>query len=101
MREHQGRQVAISGWLCVCAHVCLSPGQGINALCSVVCSVDNVQVNGRLRCLGSTQHLKHRFGRGFEADIKLRRPSETESSELLRVMQDRGVGPVIGQGLEG
>lgn len=27
-------------------------------------------VNGRLRCLGSAQHLKHRFGNGFEVNIR-------------------------------
>lgn len=58
------------------------------------------QVNGRLRCLGSTQHLKHRFGRGFEADMKLHRPSDEAATEVLRVMQEKRLGPIIGQGLD-
>lgn len=35
-------------------------------------------VNGRLQCLGSSQHLKARFGGGYEAHFKTREPTEDE-----------------------
>ena len=31
-------------------------------------------MNGRLRCLGPAQHLKARFGNGFEVNVKLALP---------------------------
>lgn len=39
-------------------------------------------VGGRLRCLGSIQHLKSRFGRGFLADVKLSDPSPATVAEI-------------------
>jgi hypothetical protein len=41
-------------------------------------------VNGRLRCLGPAQHLKLRFGNGFEVNIKLQAPSQEALSTLLQ-----------------
>jgi ATP-binding cassette, subfamily A (ABC1), member 3 len=35
-------------------------------------------VGGRLRCLGSTQHLKHRFGMGYQTEISAHLPEEAE-----------------------
>ncbi len=40
-------------------------------------------VAGRLRCLGSSQHLKHRFGNGFEVNIKMQAPSEDSLLQVL------------------
>lgn len=57
-------------------------------------------MNGRLRCLGSTQHLKHRFGRGFEADIKLNPPSNAEAVEVMQRMVKEDVGNLMGEELE-
>lgn len=34
--------------------------------CEALCSRIGILVHGRLRCLGSAQHLKNRFGTGFE-----------------------------------
>jgi len=34
--------------------------------CEALCSRIGILVHGRLRCLGSAQHLKNRFGNGFE-----------------------------------
>jgi len=39
-----------------------------------LCSRIGVMVNGRLRCLGPAQHLKARFGNGFEVNVKLALP---------------------------
>jgi ATP-binding cassette subfamily A (ABC1) protein 3 len=40
-------------------------------------------VGGRLRCLGSIQHLKSRFGDGLVVDVKLRTPTPSEVAELV------------------
>lgn len=47
-------------------------------------------VNGEFKCLGSTQHLKNKFGEGFVLTLKLKRKSNegegmvrTESQEML------------------
>lgn len=54
-----------------------------DALCSIIltthsmeeaealCTRIGIMVNGSLRCLGSGQHLKQRYGDGYEVDIKL------------------------------
>jgi len=38
----------------------------------VLCSRLAVMVNGRLRCLGSAQHLKNRFGDGYTMIVRMR-----------------------------
>mmetsp|Transcript_62430 Transcript_62430/g.122842 ORF Transcript_62430/g.122842 Transcript_62430/m.122842 type:complete len:2323 (-) Transcript_62430:80-7048(-) len=49
-----------------------------------LCSRIGVMVNGRLRCLGPAQHLKLRFGNGFEVNIKLKSPTQTTLGALLQ-----------------
>lgn len=58
-------------------------------------------VNGRLRCLGSSQHLKHRFGDGFEVNIKTRTPGEEDLVALSRPLVAAGSlqVPTAGQDL--
>lgn len=38
-------------------------------------------VNGEFKCLGSTQHLKNKFGEGFILTLKLARKSSSENGE--------------------
>jgi ATP-binding cassette, subfamily A (ABC1), member 3 len=47
-------------------------------------------VNGEFKCLGSTQHLKNKFGEGFVLTLKLKRQTSdvegmvrSESQEML------------------
>lgn len=47
-------------------------------------------VNGEFKCLGSTQHLKNKFGEGFVLTLKLKRQTSdiegmvrTESQEMF------------------
>jgi ATP-binding cassette subfamily A (ABC1) protein 3 len=56
-------------------------------------------VNGRLRCLGSTQRLKNRFGNGFEVNIKTMTPSDEEMTSLLEAIHERTaiIAPTAGQ----
>lgn len=37
--------------------------------CEALCRRIGIIAAGQLRCLGSSQHLKHRFGRGYQLDI--------------------------------
>eukprot|EP01047_Picozoa_sp_COSAG01_P024230 COSAG01_NODE_1491_length_10131_cov_5.872508_10_plen_457_part_00 len=48
-----------------------------------LCSVVGVMVGGRLRCLGSNQRLKARFGGGYQLEIKLTQPSEAAVRQLV------------------
>ena len=43
-------------------------------------------VNGRLRCLGPAQHLKLRFGNGFEENVKLSLSEQTEIDAALQAV---------------
>jgi ABC-type multidrug transport system ATPase subunit len=40
--------------------------------CEALCTRMAIMVNGRFQCLGSTQHLKAKFGEGYSLIIKLR-----------------------------
>ncbi|XP_018496407.1 ATP-binding cassette sub-family A member 2 [Galendromus occidentalis] len=53
------------------------------ALCHRLC----IMVNGRLRCLGSTQHLKSKFGEGFTVLIKLRARQNHVACEVVHTME--------------
>ena len=47
-----------------------------------LCSRIGIMVLGRLRCLGTPQHLKNKFGNGYEVDMKLNLPSPAALSAL-------------------
>ena len=34
-----------------------------------------IMVNGELKCLGSVQHIKNKFGKGYEIEIKIAQPN--------------------------
>ncbi|KAG2519334.1 hypothetical protein BBO99_00005689 [Phytophthora kernoviae] len=40
--------------------------------CEALCSRVGILVSGRLKCLGSVEHLKQKFGRGYTVEITLR-----------------------------
>ena len=35
-------------------------------------------VNGSFKCFGSTQHIKNKFGFGFEVELKISTPTDEE-----------------------
>lgn len=37
--------------------------------CEALCSRIGILANGKLRCLGSPQHLKHKFGQGYQVEL--------------------------------
>ncbi|CAM9287239.1 unnamed protein product [Heterosigma akashiwo] len=52
--------------------------------CEALCTRIGIMVGGRLRCLGSAQRLKSRFGLGFQLELGLRLPSEVGSRGGVR-----------------
>ncbi|GMF13566.1 unnamed protein product [Phytophthora lilii] len=52
--------------------------------CEALCSRVGIMVGGRLRCYGSVQHLKSRFGDGLMFDVKLDAPTAEELEYLLQ-----------------
>ncbi|OWZ10303.1 ABC transporter [Phytophthora megakarya] len=52
--------------------------------CEALCSRVGIMVGGRLRCYGSVQHLKSRFGDGLMFDVKLDTPTTDELEYLLQ-----------------
>lgn len=38
--------------------------------CEAVCDRLGIMVGGRLRCLGTSQHLKGRFGGGYSVEVR-------------------------------
>lgn len=41
--------------------------------CEALCTRLAIMVNGQFKCLGSTQHLKSKFGNGFVLTVKVKR----------------------------
>ncbi len=37
-----------------------------------LCQRIGIMVNGRLHCIGTAQHLKAKFGQGFQLDVRIR-----------------------------
>ncbi|CAH0482415.1 unnamed protein product [Peronospora belbahrii] len=65
-----------------------------------LCSRVGIMVGGRLRCLGSVQHLKSRFGDGLIFDVKLANPSQDELDDLVQRYFGGAVGTVTREDLE-
>ena len=40
--------------------------------CEALCPRIGIMANGTLRCLGSAQHLKSRFGQGYQVEVKVK-----------------------------
>jgi ATP-binding cassette subfamily A (ABC1) protein 1 len=51
----------------------------VEALCSSI----GIMVGGRLRCLGTSQHLKNKFGQGFMSTLQLSPPSATSIALIV------------------
>ncbi len=47
-----------------------------------LCTRIAIMVSGKLRCLGRPQHLKSKFGEGFELEVKLHTPTPAELASM-------------------
>merc|ERR1712159_243684 len=52
--------------------------------CEALCNRITVMVGGRLRCHGTAQHLKSKYGRGFMVDVKMLAPTAEEIADTIR-----------------
>mmetsp|Transcript_6173 Transcript_6173/g.5555 ORF Transcript_6173/g.5555 Transcript_6173/m.5555 type:complete len:142 (-) Transcript_6173:536-961(-) len=43
-----------------------------------------IQVDGNLKCIGSAQHIKNRYGGGLEIELKTKLPSHENIEEMLK-----------------
>nr|XP_009482736.1 PREDICTED: ATP-binding cassette sub-family A member 10-like [Pelecanus crispus] len=52
-----------------------------------VCDRVGIMVSGQLRCIGSVQYLKNKFGKGYLLEIKVKDPEHTDllHAEVLRI----------------
>ena len=69
------------------ANPLLLPWTTAEALCTRI----GIMVNGKLQCLGSSQHLKNRFGDGYELDLKTLAPTEADLDALFQKLLRAGV----------
>jgi ATP-binding cassette subfamily A (ABC1) protein 3 len=46
--------------------------------CEALCPRISIMANGRLSCLGSAQHLKNKFGQGYQVEMKVNLVAEEE-----------------------
>lgn len=46
--------------------------------CESLCPRIGIMAGGKLRCLGSAQHLKSRFGRGYQIEMKIKHPADED-----------------------
>ncbi|GAV57854.1 ABC_tran domain-containing protein/ABC2_membrane_3 domain-containing protein [Cephalotus follicularis] len=53
-----------------------------------LCTRIGIMVGGRLRCIGSPQHLKTRFGNHLELEVKLTEVSSVELENFCRIIQE-------------
>jgi energy-coupling factor transporter ATP-binding protein EcfA2 len=51
--------------------------------CEALCSRIGILVNGGMKCIGAAQHLKSRFGRGFQVDISTAAKDASAAREFL------------------
>lgn len=53
--------------------------------CEALCQRISIMVNGSFRCLGSTQHLKSKFGEGFTVVVKMGQEQATSSNATTSI----------------
>ncbi len=68
--------------------------------CEALCPRIGIMAGGRLRCLGSAQHLKSRFGEGFQIELKAKRPLDQDVDVLNATRVILGNNNGLGTDLE-
>jgi ATP-binding cassette, subfamily A (ABC1), member 3 len=54
--------------------------------CEALCPRIGIMANGHLRCLGSAQHLKDKFGQGFQIEMKCK-PIEKDDFDYVELVE--------------
>lgn len=62
--------------------------------CEALCPRIGIMATGRLRCLGSAQHLKNKFGQGYQIEMKVRLLDRQDGDYLVMVqtLEEMGAG---------
>lgn len=51
-----------------------------------LCTKMGIMVNGEFKCFGSSQHIKDKYGTGYELEIKIRTLNEDEiNAEMQKI----------------
>lgn len=48
-----------------------------------LCTKIGIMVNGKFKCFGSGQHIKDKFGTGYEVEVKIEWPSKQTALQLV------------------
>ncbi len=62
--------------------------------CEALCPRIGIMANGRLRCLGSAQHLKNKFGQGYQIEMKAQivdREDDDYKAHAAAILASKGV----------
>lgn len=59
--------------------------------CEALCAKIGMLVDGQLLCLGSAQHLKARFGRGYSVEAKLAAPRPEAVASSIQMLKSSGI----------
>lgn len=54
--------------------------------CEALCTRLAIMVNGQFKCLGSTQHLKNKFGEGFTLIVKVGHTADSDTPNTKPIM---------------
>ncbi|CAH0479941.1 unnamed protein product [Peronospora belbahrii] len=69
--------------------------------CEALCTRVGILVSGKLKCLGSVEHLKQKFGRGYVVEVKMREPNTSAvgrlQQEVYRILGSNSSGIVRDQ----
>jgi ATP-binding cassette, subfamily A (ABC1), member 3 len=64
--------------------------------CEALCPRIGIMANGRLRCLGSAQHLKDKFGHGFQVELKTKLVEKTDSDYIrIKSTMTQSMGVIV------
>lgn len=55
-----------------------------------LCTKMGIMVQGNFKCFGSSQYIKHKFGTGYEIEIKIRTYTEKDIAEVLEQVGLKG-----------
>ena len=53
-----------------------------------------IMVSGNLKCLGTSQHIKNKFGGGYEIEVKLELPSKEEVGDMIKRLEPQYQGAI-------
>ena len=49
-----------------------------------LCTKMGIMVNGQFKCFGSSQHIKDKYGTGYELELKIKSLSENETAPVIQ-----------------